>query len=322
MTTKTPRRVLACAGAAIAVVTASLVASTEERAAARAAGVGGVPELAYLPVDVAVVAWADVQVFMESGLAHRVEGLGPEGQARRRLEESTGISLETDIDTILVGVFPRGGTTEAAAITQGRFDQARIESYALGRGGVGQSYRGIGFITREEGNETSALALLAPGVIATGHSDAVRSVVDCYLGARNATTNAGLMKRIGELAGETNAWAVARLDQLPRSATLPEAFSTHASAIEWLSVSGYLSGGVSGSLRAETRDEESARSLRDALRGVLATARLKVTDRPEIQAMVDSFELDGAGNTVALSFNLPAEFLESLASGASQPAEQ
>ena len=58
-------------------------------------------------------------------------------------------------------------------------------------------------------------------------------------------------------------------------------------------------------LRAEARDDEAAKNLRDVVQGFLALAKLQAGKKPEIQTLVQSLQLSGTGKTVALSFEVP-----------------
>ena len=72
-------------------------------------------------------------------------------------------------------------------------------------------------------------------------------------------------------------------------------------------------------MRAETGDEDAAKNLREVVRGFLALARLQAGSKPEFQAFLQSLELGGAGKTVALSFDVPAQLFDLL--GAAPPTE-
>ena len=91
-----------------------------------------------------------------------------------------------------------------------------------------------------------------------------------------------------------------------------------------MAVSGHVNGGLRGTLRAETRDDESANNLRDVVRGFLALAKLGSGAKPELQAMMQSLELSGTGKTVALSFDVPSEVFDIVGAVARQrkPAVQ
>jgi hypothetical protein len=82
--------------------------------------------------------------------------------------------------------------------------------------------------------------------------------------------------------------------------------------ITWLSLSARVGRGLSGVLRAETRDEASANGLRDMIRGLLAMATVQAPKGPGSQSFLSSLELGGTGSTVSLSFEAPVELLEML----------
>jgi len=71
-------------------------------------------------------------------------------------------------------------------------------------------------------------------------------------------------------------------------------------------------------VRAETRDDASAGGLRDIIRGIVALGKLQTSAHPELQTLFQSFQLGGAGNTVALSFDVPASLLDVLGPMAAQ----
>ena len=81
-----------------------------------------------------------------------------------------------------------------------------------------------------------------------------------------------------------------------------------------------MDGGVSGSLRAEARDDQAAENLRDVVRGFLALARLQASADPRTAGLVESLQLSGAGKTVALSFTVPAELIQLIPKAEPAPA--
>jgi hypothetical protein len=80
--------------------------------------------------------------------------------------------------------------------------------------------------------------------------------------------------------------------------------------VKWLAAAGHIDGGLSGSLRAEARDDQSAENLRDVVRGFLALARMQAQSDPRTSSLVESMQLTGSGKTVALSFRVPAEIID------------
>jgi len=151
-------------------------------------------------------------------------------------------------------------------------------------------------------------------LVAMGSDAAVRRAIDAGAG-NNVMSNIEMMRLVGEL-DSSNAWAVGRFDALANEARLPDELQSRMPAITWFSAAGHINGGLSGVFKAEAKDEESAKNLRDVLQGFLALAKLQAGDKPGMQAMVDSLQLSGDGKTVALAFAVPTEVLDLLEAAA------
>lgn len=137
----------------------------------------------------------------------------------------------------------------------------------------------------------------------------VRSAVALSKGGASVTTNDEVMNLVRDLDSGT-AWAVGRFDELTASASLPPVVSDKLPPIQWFSASVFVDGGVRGTIRAETRDEESANSLRDVVRGVMALARLQSSSHAELERTLQSLTLGGTGKTVSLGFDVPAALFD------------
>ena len=79
-------------------------------------------------------------------------------------------------------------------------------------------------------------------------------------------------------------------------------------AVKTFAVMTHIDGGVTGSLRAETRDDASADNLRQVVQGLLALG--KMSNDPKAMALLNSLQLSGSGKTVKLSFSVPSEVLD------------
>jgi hypothetical protein len=110
-----------------------------------------------------------------------------------------------------------------------------------------------------------------------------------------------------------NAWAAGRFDVLTSQANLPSGVAQQLPAITLFSASAHIDSGIRGTLRAESRDDESANGLRDVVRGFLALARMQGSSNPGLATVLESLQLGGTGTTVSLSFDLPASALDALA---------
>src|SRR6185437_1782902 len=82
--------------------------------------------------------------------------------------------------------------------------------------------------------------------------------------------------------------------------------------ITWVSVAGHVNDTVEGTVKAETRDQQSADNLRQVVQGLLALARMQVNAQPDLQGLLQSVQLSGNGRTVTLSFTVPSALLDRL----------
>ena len=310
---------------------------------------GGPEELRYLPSTSTVVAYADVRDVMASELRQKFrESVAPEAQenGQREFQELTGINIETDIDRVVASLDAVGGSatnrpSTGVVLARGRFDEVRIESLMREHGARVETYKGKRLITAEtpkppdvpsdfppavpgvppipRTRQSFSLSFVEPGLVAVGTTSLVQHVVDLQTGGgASALTNEGLMEHV-RAAGTGNVWAVGRFDVLKEHAQLPEAVADRLPPITWFSVSGRIDGGIAASLSAEARDEASANNLRDVVRGFLALAKLQTSNKPEYQRFVDSLELRGTGNTVALSLDVPAQVFDALRAALPKP---
>jgi hypothetical protein len=158
--------------------------------------------------------------------------------------------------------------------------------------------------------------LIDADLVAMGNYESVKRSIDAGAG-NNIVSNNDLMRQINDLEN-SNVWAVGRLDALASSGHFPAEIQAQIPAIQWFSAAGHVNGGVSGTFKAEARDEESAKNLHDVLNGILAMVRMQANTRPELKTVVDSLQLTGDGKNIALSFTLPSELLDALEAMAKQ----
>ena len=302
---------------------------------------GGPGELAFIPRNATVIAYANVNEIMASELRQKLRRAIPvQENGQKELEERTGINIETDIDRIVATLTPDPESTKmpgaGMVLARGRFNETKIESLMREHGAQIEDYRGKRLIVadiHENGMDSRdnrfAAAFMEPGLAALGSLKLVKSAIDLHqtgdnpqAGLQSVTGNEELMNLVRSLESG-NAWAVGRFDALQTQAHLPQEVASRLPAITWFAVSGHINGGFRGTVRAETRDEEAANNLRDVVRGFLALGKMQSGGRPEIAAMMQSLELSGTGKTVAISFSVPAEIFDLIGSVApKKPAIQ
>jgi hypothetical protein len=241
----------------------------------------------------------------------------------------TGIDIEHDID-YLIGAMANSSAPDSPKsgliVARGRFDIVRLEGLAREHGGTVEDYKGKRMVTSvpeaTSHHPAMTIAFLEPGLVAVGESAAVKHAIDAQMSATSITSNNEMMELVSDIERTNNAWAVGRLDVLTSQAQLPDQIASQVGAVKWFAAAAHINGGLSGMVRAEARDDQSAENLRDVVRGVLALGRLQAQSDPKLSAVAQSLELTGTGTTVSLSFTVPAELLDmamSHAQGAPRP---
>ncbi len=311
----------------------------------------GPEELKYVPEAAAVVAYANVRDVMNSEFRQKIRKVLPDDDTKGQAEfqRETGINIEQDIDYVLAWMTPapagqdaagkdRGGRPVGLVLLHGRFDTARLEALATSHGGVVETIGGIRVLRpnpdkapvtveaepaapnvrdhiarHRHGNAAPMVAFLEPGLIALGEEPTIRAAIaHGAAGGRTIRDNQEMVNLIGDLEGSSNVWAVGRMDALTSNASLPEPLAQHLPAVKWFSASSHVGAGISGLLRAEARDDEAAKNLRDVLQGFMAMAKLHAGQKPEFAPIMQSLQVSGTGTTVALSFEVPPTLVDAL----------
>lgn len=292
-------------------------------------------ELRYVPANASLVAYADVRSIMDSDLRLRIrQSMPAQAHGQKEFYEHTGIDIEKDIDYVVAALTP-GGTGHGAplVVARGRFNDTHLEGLIREHGGEVQDYRGKRIVVAPKKGEHAAegakagsivLAFLETGMIAIGEQSAIKSAIDASLSAQSVTGNSEMMDLVGDIGRSNNAWAVGRFDAIAQQANLhrnlPPQASSQLNLVKWFAAAGHINGGVSGSLRAEARDEQAAQELRKGIDGILALARLAGGSDPKASAVLQSLQLSGSGKSIVLSFTVPAELIELALPPPAQPA--
>jgi hypothetical protein len=310
----------------------------------------GPDELKYVPESAAVVAYANVRDVMNSEFRQKIRTVLPDHDTKgqEEFQRETGINIEQDIDYVLAWMTPapsgpdKGVRPVGLVLAHGRFDTAKLEALALSHGGLVESIGNVKVIRpdanrrrdrveveapatpdasrsvhqhirRHHDGAAPMVAFLEPGLIAIGEEATLRAAIaHGNSGGRSIRDNQDMANLIGDLEGSSNVWAVGRMDALTSNASLPEPLREHLPAVKWFSASSHVGAGVSGLLRAEARDEDAAKNLRDVLQGFMAMARLHAGQKPELAPVMQSLNVSGSGNTVALSFEVPPALVDAL----------
>lgn len=281
----------------------------------------GPEELQYVPADAAVVAYANVRDVMSSQFRQRFKSLEPSQDHQNEFEAKTGINFDQDVDSVTAAVMPKDGMASNPAgafliLARARYQPARLESLALEHGAQVIDYNGKRVIVAREGaadqnREDMAFGFVEADLVAFGSLSSVKASIDAHASNHNVVSNNEMMKLVNEI-DNSNAWAVGRFDAIASKAGLPSELQAQMPAITWFSAAGHINGGLSGQFKAETKDEATAKNLRDVMNGFVAMARLQAGSKPGMQQLVDSLQISGEGTNVSLAFSIPTEVLDVL----------
>jgi len=303
---------------------------------------GAPAELAYVPAEASLVAFADVREFMGSDLHQQLRELTPgpaaaEARGRQWFQDTTGIDVERDVEYVLAylpaGV-EQGRHDQGLVLVRGRFDQPRVEQLLERHGAVAETYRGKRLMVRrfeEPGvpapdagapvppgapRPEMAVGFIQAGLVAVGTRAALVQAIDLESGAGvDITRNDAVMALVRE-ADDSHAWAVGRFDTLLADAHVPVEVASRLPPVTYFAASGTIDAGLSGRVRMEARDAEAAQQLNEVVRGFVALAKLQSGSNPEVGAFLQSIQLRSEETTVELSFAVPSDAVRSLLSRA------
>lgn len=270
----------------------------------------GPSELAYIPADAAVIAYADVGAIMNSELRQRIrQALPGQEKGQEEFQRETGIDIERDIQYVVAAMTP--GTHSGLLVARGNFNPTQLESLAVQHGGVVETYRETRLLSKPAGAESSgSLAFLEPGLLAIGETATIKRAIDAHHSASAITGNEEIMTLVKQIELSHNAWAVGRFDILTSHAKLPEQVSRQLPPVKWFAAAGHINGGMSGMVRVEATDDAAAELLRRQVNGAMAFGEMMGRSDPRAAAVIQSMQVSGTGKTVQLSFSVPAELIQ------------
>lgn len=288
----------------------------------------GPDELSLVPAGAAVVAYANVQGVMSSEFRQRLNVLmDNEGKGRQAFQEQTGIDVERDIDAVIAAMSPGTGETaghqDGFVALRGRFDIAKIEALVSSKGGQLSEYKGARLLVApEEKGHSPVIALVDASLVIVGADAAVKAAIDRSQGGGTAsiTSDGEFVRMLESVDQNSTVWAIGRPKALSAGTAggeFPSQVMAQLPEVKWFAASGHLNGGLTGTIRAEGKDEEAGKNMRDVVQGVLALARLQMDAKPELKPLLNSVQVEGIGNGVALHMTLPAEMLDVIVKQAS-----
>ena len=297
------------------------------------AAVGPLPPSALaIPGNAKFVGGIDVKRFVASRLYRRM-GTSPDKiqpKVFKELEQTTGLKPERDIERV---VLAGGEGGSFLALVTGRFERYALSRAIEARKGVtAKKHEGVTLYLYQEGARgASGVAFLDDETVLMGTQAMVESTVTNWAqgraGLRDNATLVGLVERVRPGSTFWVAGDQSLLADMPSSIPLPSQGSSGSSrvqlpAVKSLSITGDLEPVLSVEATAEANDENSAKSLADVVRGVVALASLQAQQKPELQALASAVSVTTEAKLVHVSARVPDELFEALWTGKPAPSAQ
>src|SRR5215831_8272554 len=204
MTKKTRYFMAGSAAIVVAGLTTGLVAYYGGGFPSLSASRSGPPELAYVPADATVVAFANVNDIMNSEVRQKLKAALPNETGQQEFQKETGIDIERDIQYVVAALTTPGpdglnNNPNGLVVARGNFNAPQLETLATEHGGVVEDYKGKRLVKISDPNNarhTFDLAFLEPGLVGIGSETAIKSSIDAQLTAKSISSNNDMMELV------------------------------------------------------------------------------------------------------------------------------
>ncbi len=252
----------------------------------RAAQTGAMPELITLaPADAPILLYADVAALRAAPFFQRLLAAAPTPQLDPEYMEfvrETGFDYTRDLDRILAIGWTGSSASDGIVVAEGRFDRARLSSYARRKGRV-ESHNGIEVyiepLSGARAGTTAAFAFLDDHRIAFGDL----SRLETLLTVRDSSGPSTAMRaRVRRVAGSA-VFVVAKADSLPQNASAgglrSHQFDNLTRSLRWVSLGARSEGDrLDMAIEGECDTPENAQQLAGTLDGLRMMSQAALAD--------------------------------------------
>ena len=291
--------------------------------------------LALVPPDAATAGMLRLSDLRTSPLAARFfsefDRATVDGDAARFLAEA-GLHPVDDVDVVVFAaqIGPKGTKGKGLVAVEGRFDPQRLAAAVASRGAEARTASGSNYFLlkdreRPEHQGDGAVAFASSRLLVAGSEDAVVAALAARAsGGTGFKGGAGLGAQLDKDDASASGWLLVDRTRLPEakgSLTISSGEGDPArnviGAMNLVSTFAFQMTVKGDSIRLSgagySDDADTRELLEDALRGVLAAARIAAEDRPEVVSAIRKFKVSGDRNAVTIAGTLDGATIRMLA---------
>lgn len=286
-----------------------------------------------LPPGASAVVFADVAVLRAAPIGRELSGLAPtsaQDPEYTAFVRSTGFDYSRDLDRVALALWPKDSPTTVVAIAQGKFNEAKIERYAVRNGGRIVEHGPWKLYEVPEANppRTVRFVFMSPTEIVLADGPEISAM----LNAAHERLDSQMSQRTAKVAGAP-IYAVARTPDLAKDAGVDETHSaqlTHLfQSVREITLAGLPAGqNLKVAATAECDSTLNAFQLSTALEGLVWMGRAAMADPktqqqigprwPALDALLKAADISHDGHLVRLHLQITPQILRAAASSAPQ----
>ncbi|MGH9732318.1 MAG: hypothetical protein ACRD4A_11500 [Candidatus Acidiferrales bacterium] len=286
-----------------------------------------------LPAGASAVVFADVAVLRAAPIGRELSGLAPtsaQDPEYTAFVRSTGFDYARDLDRVALALWPKDSPTTVVAIAQGKFNEAKIERYALRNGGriVKHGQWIIYEVPETNSPRTVRFVFVSSTEIILADGPEISAMLD----SARQRLDSQMSQRIAKVAGAP-IYAVARTPDLARDVGVDETHSAQLAhllqSVHNITLAGLPAGqNLKIAATAECDSTLDAFQLSTALEGLMWMGRAAMADPktqreigpqwPALDALLKAADISHDDHLVRLHLQITPQILRAAASAAPQ----
>jgi hypothetical protein len=226
------------------------------------------------------------------------------------LEAATGFKPERDVDRVTFGKL---GAREMLAIVEARYDKFKFEQFLNDKGLQSEAYMGRAVYSHDK----SAVSFIDNLIIA-GNTSGVKKAIEQLSLPGGVLLRSDLMNAIQAIESGNQVWGVGQfsIDRIPNrlagragpAGPALELLKTFQGGTYQMRVDQDVHVRATGSFS----DADSAKTISDMARGVIALAKFRVASQADLLHALDGVQIQNSGSSVVVNIEEPGDLLKRL----------